>query len=391
MSTSGGPKGSDRRTQIRLVFIAIGFWLFLALAVRPLDHFFEESFTRFWTSPDARKLPKSDVVIVKLTDASLTGRARTPLPRDVLTKVVEEVARTRPRAIVLDHVLERDRSMRDTQLYSALTNAGNAYLAQGFRTGPHGTLITDSLIDPFLRSAQGIAPVTFARDDFGITRFVTLKYSDGLGREFPTLPVLIAGYPTNRLNELPEKLPLRFRALPEVLFPSVNAEALSRWTNANAYSGLGSLVNTNTVVIIGPFYEAARDQFTAPGAIANLEGTVAGAHLLAYALDTLAQRPWPHRMPRAIEILLSVMFILIGYGGTARTNWLGNRWLGLALVAACFIASFAVARWGWVWPVALIISGWLFGLLLGKAIRGNLEQTASPSAWGRKREHSRRT
>ena len=363
--------------------VVTGFWLFITVGYRHVDRFFEDAFLRFWVG-FASRATKADVVIVKLTDAALANRARVPLPRDILSKIVEETVKTRPRAIVLNHPIERDRTMRDTQLYASLTNAGNAYIAQDFRTGPRGLVIPESFTDPFLRLTNRIAPVFFKTDDEGVVRSVPLKYSDATGDDRPTLPALLAGY-TSSMTDFPESIPLRFRARADDLFSSVNAEGLIQWTNTGALPDLASLVNTNTTVIIGPFYQGARKQWAASGAVAGPDGIVASTHLLAYALDTLSRQPWPHRMPVGIEVFLSLLFIFTGYFCSAG----GNRRRGMGAVvglsAVYLAASFISARWGCVWPVALVLAGCLLGLFLGRIhSAGGINPSASSHADRRK-------
>jgi CHASE2 domain-containing sensor protein len=280
--------------------------------------------------------------------------------------------------------------MRDTQLYAVLTNAGNAYLAQDFRTGPHGTVIPEPLIEPFARLTNRIAPAWFEPEDDGVVRSVALKYSDGLRREYPTLAALAAGYRTTDLAELPERIRLRFRATPEALFPSINAETLVPSTNTTAPSHLESLVNSNTVVVVGRFYEAASDQFAAPGAVAGQSGTLAGAHLLAYTLDTLAQRPWPQRMSPWLEALLSVAFILVGYRLANREPRRGKWWMNIAPPAAYLIASFIAARGGSVWPIPLVLGGWVLGFCTGRVSHPDAANALRQNRGDRRKDRPRR-
>jgi len=385
MSAPSASKAQRPRRFLAPLAVGLVFWFFFTLAYRPVDQFIEDSFARLASASSG--LISSNIVMVKLTDSMLTNRARVPFPREVLSKVIEEIAKTQPKAIVLDHVMERDRTIRDTALFSAMTNAGNVYLPQNSRFGPKRTVIPEPLIEPFGRGARGVAPLYFEDDGEQGVRSVALRYSDGLGRNYPTLPALIAGYTTADAAQLPERLPLRFRVPPDTLFPAINASALVQWSNTTAFSGLVPLVNSNTVVIIGPFYESARDRFAVPRPAASLDGTVAGAHLLAYALDTLEQRPWPGRMSRKVEVWLSVVALVVGYWfGTAEAN--RKRWIGPAAIIAYVVASLFAAKSGTVCPITLVVAGGLFGWCLRRLIPGTATAvTSSPSS--RKRERSR--
>ncbi|HXG47222.1 MAG TPA: CHASE2 domain-containing protein, partial [Methylomirabilota bacterium] len=275
--------------------VVLACWLAIALGWPRLDLEWHDALTKFWLSPADRKAPSSRVVLVKITDVSVAQRARTPLPRDLLAKLIEEIARTGPKAIVLAHTIERDRTTRDLALYSAMTNAGNVLLQQETRPGPGGRRLIEPLVEPFQRLTNRIAPALFEPDVDGRVRSVRLKFNDVTGREQPTLAALAAGYGETDLATLPERIPLRFRAAPEALFPSLAAEELSRWTNTAPFSPLASLVTSNTVVIVGPFFAGA-DRFDAPAAVADTEGAITASHLLAYAVDSLAQPVRPSAM-----------------------------------------------------------------------------------------------
>lgn len=370
------------RTIIKAVILVVaGFVLDRAFTV---DHELYDRARAGWSIFKDEKIEKSNITIVRLDDSIVPKYGcQVPFPRDVLAQVLTNVAQANPVAIYLDIFLE-DQTTQDDVLSNAIRQVGSnkVYLAQDF-VESHNDVQLRQIWGSFANlTPQHHGISAYELDDDGVARSTRIKFA-GNGNTFFALPAILAAncaqneQQKNRiLSE--ETIPLQYSASPEKLFHYLDADQLisGKATAANA-AMLSQALNSNSIVIIGPFHVASRDVFNAPESVGE-HGRLHGAELLAYSLKDLTAPKIPRYVVSrtvakwGVGVIAAIIGMFLG-------RWL-KWWPGPLVFFLVPIIYAAVCSWqidsGIYLPLAPVVIGWIFGWEIGKEWHSEqLEQT----------------
>lgn len=304
--TTGGPRMSfDPRIRLgrpvgrRFLFEwlcigCLGIVVILASSLGRLtasvDHLVYDSLLRLRAQP---VLP--DIAVVEIDNASIARLGRWPWPRDVHAKLLEEIAKAHPAAIVYD-VLFTEPAQDDAQLARAIA-ATPTYLP--ILLSPEdadGERVAVKPVEPLASAAAGLGHINLEVDTDGIVRSVALFEGDAHMR-WPQLMVPVAhaieqgavklAHPASAVAGVPDRAATAGDGEGRVLIPfSPLAQSYPSVSFASVWAGEVPLAMLRgRIVLIGVTASGLYDRFSTP--VSGRLGPLPGVYIHANVLDTL--------------------------------------------------------------------------------------------------------
>lgn len=298
-----------------------------------------------------RAAPSDDVLIVAIDNRSIEALGPWPWPRAQLARLVDTIARQRPRTIVLDILLPESRP-GDAALAGAIGRAGNVILPIGVETpGPNGAPF--ALTPPNMelaKAARLLGHVSVMPDRDGIVRAID-RAIDYRGRPIQHLAVATArqfpaGHPAFSHPAPAARERLRFH-VPADEFNAVPAVAVLRGEVPAAFF-------PGRDVLVGSMASGLGDTYATP--IGSNRQNLAGVELLGNALlaerrgdwIALADAPRVAAVSVLALILLCLAFLRLGPTAIVAAS-------ALSLVGIATAALFGLSRGVWISPTPIAI------------------------------------
>ncbi len=240
-----------------------------------------------------------DIVVVEIDNASIAQLGRWPWPRSIHAKLLEQIAKAEP-AAVIDDVLFTEANPEDAELARAIA-LSPTYLPV-LLTPPDsaGRRIAVEPVAPLAHAAAGLGHINLEVDSDGIVRSVAQFEGDAASR-WPQLMVPVAQaveHGSLQLNRLPPRRPSYSEAM--AIRSSSDADGESRFLipfgpNAQNYARLsfasvlaGEVTADQLrgrIVLIGVTASGLYDRFATP--VSGELGPLPGVYIHANVLDTL--------------------------------------------------------------------------------------------------------
>jgi CHASE2 domain-containing sensor protein/signal transduction histidine kinase len=148
-----------------------------------IDHLILDRYLRLDPAP-----PLADIVVVEIDDESIAKLGRWPWPRSLHERLLDDIARAQPAAVVYD-VLFIEASEQDAQLARAVA-ASPTYLPILLAPpGIHGKRSAIRPVAPLARAAAGLGHINLEEDSDGAVRSVALVKGDHPAWPQLTLPL----------------------------------------------------------------------------------------------------------------------------------------------------------------------------------------------------------
>lgn len=311
---------------------ALGLLLLLKLGfLTPLEHLSYQALFQM----RGQQPWNSELVLIKIDDASLAQLGRFPWPRQRYVDLLQRLALAEPNLVVFD-LLFSEPSPDDASLGAAMAQQGRVILAQAWDS----TGAPLQPVPPLAQNAMGIGHIVTQQDSDGIVRQVTPQLNG-----VPMLAVVVAQARSLTQAEVP--LP----SLTEPFWVSWVAQT-SRLTQYSFADVLGQKIRperfANKIVLVG-VTATGLDPLVMPF---DRNPPTSSIILHATLIDNLLQQrhlqPWSHR-----ELLL--LFLL----GGPLLGWClsGQGWLRQVLAVAGLWA-------GWLLlSVLLLKAAWLLPIV----------------------------
>lgn len=238
-----------------------------------------------------------DIVVLEIDNASIAQLGRWPWPRSVHARLLEQIAKAKPAAVIYD-VLFTEANPEDAQLARAIA-LSPTYLPM-LLTPPDsdGRRVAVEPVAPLAQAAAGLGHINLEVDSDGIVRSVA-RFEGGAASRWPQLMVPVVQAVERgalQLNERPR------RQSPDKAVPQSNGndEGESRFLipfglNAQNYTKLSfaSVLAGNVpadqlrgrIVLIGVTASGLYDRFATP--VSGELGPLPGVYIHANVLDTL--------------------------------------------------------------------------------------------------------
>ncbi len=261
-----------------------------------VDHLVYDSFLSLHAHP---VLP--DIVVVEIDNASVAQLGRWPWPRSVHARLLEQIARAQPAAVIYD-VLFTEANREDAALARAIA-LSPTYLPV-LLTAPDsaGQRSVVEPVAPLAQAAAGLGHINFEVDSDGIVRSVA-QFEGGAQARWPQLMVPAAQAVergTLRLNGLPrERVPAEIGSKAKgaqnedsddegrFLIPfSPNTQSYTRLSFASVLDGdVPADRLRGRIVLIGVTASGLYDRFATP--VSGELGPLPGVYIHANVLDAL--------------------------------------------------------------------------------------------------------
>jgi CHASE2 domain-containing sensor protein/signal transduction histidine kinase len=310
----------------------------------------------------------SDIVVVEIDNASIAQLGRWPWPRSVHAKLLEQIARAKPAAVV-DDVLFTEANPEDAQLAHAVA-LSPTYLPV-LLTAPDasGRRVVVEPVAPLARAAAGLGHINFEVDRDGIVRSVA-QFEGDAGSRWPQLMVALAdaiGRGTVHLNGRPPRQAPASAAASQAgrddgredrfLIPfGPNAQSYTRLSFASVLAGnVPADQLRGRIVVIGVTASGLYDRFATP--VSGELGPLPGVYIHANVLDTLLTgreiQPAGRWMVFAVS-LLPLAVLLAGFLVLSPRRSLLLT-VGLVLLCAAASAAWLYGARFWMSPAPAMI------------------------------------
>ncbi|CAG9191106.1 Signal transduction histidine kinase [Paraburkholderia sabiae] len=255
-----------------------------------VDHLVYDALLRFHTHPVL-----SDIAVVEIDNASIAQLGRWPWPRAVHARLLEQIAKASPAAVVYD-VLFTEPSADDAQLARAIAATPTYLPILLSPEQPNGERIAVKPVEPLADAAAGLGHINLEVDADGIVRSVALFEGDAHMR-WPQLTVPVwrailkgeaklthgasAAAQASDASVAPEHGETR------VLIPfSPLAQTYPKVSFASVLSGdVPPDMLRGKIVVIGVTASGLYDRFSTP--VSGRLGPLPGVYIHANVLDTL--------------------------------------------------------------------------------------------------------
>ncbi|MET3232806.1 UNVERIFIED_ORG: CHASE2 domain-containing sensor protein/nitrogen-specific signal transduction histidine kinase [Burkholderia sp. 1263] len=240
-----------------------------------------------------------NIVVVEIDNASIAQLGRWPWPRGTHAKLLEQIAKAEPAAVIYD-VLFTEANPEDAELARAIALTPTYLPVLLTPPDSAGRRVVVEPVAPLAHAAAGLGHINLEVDSDGIVRSVAQFEGDATSR-WPQLMVPVAQAVEHGSIQLNERLPRR-RSFSEAaaIRSSSNAEGEGRFLipfgpNAQNYakvsfaSVLAGEVNADQlrgrIVLIGVTASGLYDRFATP--VSGELGPLPGVYIHANVLDTL--------------------------------------------------------------------------------------------------------
>ena len=269
-----------------------------------VDHLVYDRFLSLRAQPVLR-----DIVVLEIDNASIAKLGRWPWPRSVHARLLEQIAKAKPAAVIYD-VLFTEANAEDAELARAVA-LSPTYLPM-LLTAPDsaGQRVAVEPVAPLAHAAAGLGHINLEVDSDGIVRSVAQFEGDANSR-WPQLMVPVAQDVERgalQLNERPPR-PASREAAPQsddhdegegrFLIPfGPNAQNYAKLSFADVLAGnVPADKLRGHIVLIGVTASGLYDRFATP--VSGELGPLPGVYIHANVLDTLLTgrelepaRPW---------------------------------------------------------------------------------------------------
>lgn len=263
-----------------------------------------------------------DIVVVEIDDESVAKFGRWPWPRSVHARLLDELAKAKPFAVVYD-VLFIEPTKDDATLAEAMTN-NPTYLPILLSTRAKGSIPTVSPVPLLTAAAAGLGHINLEVDGDGILRSVATSESAG-GRRWPQLTLPVYREKAGTVSALPG---CAGKAAPifnpkcmqqddgRFLIPfSRQSESYQAVSFASVMEGDIPLETLQgKIVLVGVTATGIYDRFTTP--VSGDLGPVPGIYIHANVLNALLANTEIYPVPetwRWTLSLLPVVALLCGF------------------------------------------------------------------------------
>lgn len=345
-----------RRLVVEWILVLLAASLLVVLAVlngwtRPVD----DRIYDIAVGADA-PLPDDRIIVIEIDDASLRHFGRWPWSRDVHGKLLQALARARPRAIGYDLLL-LEPSAEDLVLADALRAAGKVYFPSLIR---HATAIgeADELISPtpaVANAAAGIGVAEVIVDEDGVVRRADTQ-TVVAGKAIPQMVLMLARQADPALS-LPTVQPF--------LLPYTRFGSFRRVSFVNVANGeVPAELLRDKLVLIGATADGMGDVYPVPS---RAGGLMPGVTIQANLLNTLLTGKvigTPSRLWVALLSLLPSWLVLVAF---LRFRPSANLRLAAAAVVGMAALSFLLVPLARLWlpPGAALLGVLLVYILWG--------------------------
>jgi CHASE2 domain-containing sensor protein/signal transduction histidine kinase len=311
--------------------------------------------------------PRDDIIIVAIDDYSLAQLGRWPWPRSLHADLINQLTKSKPRALGLDVILSEEELLSDgshrgdQKLAVALKNNGRVVLPVIMTN--RGSGLTAGLPIPALAQFAGaLGHINLEHDSDGVVRSVFMQEGQNgiwwshfsasiaaVGQHKDPVPGLAADQPAEALDggwQRKDQLHIPFKGSVGH-FQSIPYVAVLRGEVPDEFF-------KDKYVLIGATALGMADSYPTPvsGSLGAMPGIEINAHILASVLDGEHIRIAP-RWKTALFNVLPVFMALLGYLvlSPRRSLVATSAWLLITLGA-----SFLALRFGiWIAPSAAII------------------------------------
>ncbi|WP_198036724.1 CHASE2 domain-containing protein [Halomonas sp. GT] len=323
------------------LLLPIAFFLY---SLSPLlsDNFFYDT----WLSRQSEP-PSADILVVAIDEPSLQALGRWPWPRDVHTRLIDQLNAAGVQSIVLDFLLVEPSRLteEDAGLANAMRRHGSTYLPMA--------LLSESLLEgstrdilippsPLFSAAKGVGHINVVLDTDGVARSVELL-TERRGDVWPQLMTLLADEENkgerNVSNWPTEAIRIPFRG-PTGTYPTVSYhDVLMGYVPDSLLRGRTVLVGM-TALGLGDRYNVSLLS----------SGLMPGVEVHAHLLDALRNETYIRQVGSWIGAFLAslpiVVLMLLAW-------WLRFRFLllvVLSLGAGVLCVSVVALSFRWWWP-----------------------------------------
>ena len=306
-----------------------------------------------------------DIVVVEIDNASVAQLGRWPWPRSIHAKLLEQIAKAGPAAVIYD-VLFTEPNPEDAQLAHAV--ALSPTFLPVLLTAPDGAgrRVAVEPVAPLAHAAAGLGHINFEVDSDGIVRSVAQFQGDADSR-WPQLMVPVANAierGTLHLNGRPRPVGTAARRIVRddggegrFLIPfAPNAETYTRLSFANVLAGnVPPEQLRGRIVVIGVTASGLYDRFATP--VSGELGPLPGVYIHANVLDTLLTGREIEPAERWVVFAVSLAPLAVLLAGflvlSPRRSLLLTG--GLGLVATASSAALLYGARLWISPVPAIL------------------------------------
>lgn len=327
--------------------------------------------------------PNPEILLVAIDDRSLAEVGPWPWPRATQARLLEALAKGKPRSVALDLLLiDRGDPAGDAQLSAAIAGGAPTYLPVLFtapgKNGSEFDVLTP--LDVFAKSASGLAQANLAPDQDGIVRRIYLDYSDGK-QSWPHLMTRLAGLPSSA-GSAPQSVHPKGSLIasepamisfagPQGSFPAIAASSVLRGEVPNeAIAGRMTLVGV-TASGVGDAYAtpSTSDRALMPGLEiqANLLDSILSSRLvkpasglvlylfaiIPFLILLLAMRG----LPPSTTIWLFVVLLCLVIGGSIGLLVLKNLWIGPGSALLGLLVVYPLWSWRRLSAISAYIGG----------------------------------
>ncbi|RDJ99844.1 CHASE2 domain-containing protein [Paraburkholderia lacunae] len=254
-----------------------------------VDHLVYDGFLSLRAQPVS-----SDIVLVEIDNASIAQLGRWPWPRSVHARLLEQIARAKPAAVIYD-VLFTEANPDDPQLARAVASCPTYLPVLLSPLDSAGRRAAVEPVAPLAHAAAGLGHINFEVDSDGIVRSVAQFEGDANSR-WPQLMVPVARAVERgalQQYERPRKLSPDHAAAPEpqgearFLIPfGPNAQNYAKLSFASVLAGdVPAEQLRGRIVLIGVTASGLYDRFATP--VSGVLGPLPGVYIHANVLDTL--------------------------------------------------------------------------------------------------------
>ncbi|WP_341319353.1 CHASE2 domain-containing protein [Paraburkholderia sp. IMGN_8] len=269
-----------------LIVILLGSFGRLTASV---DHLVYDRFLSLRAQPVS-----PDIVVVEIDNASIAQLGRWPWPRSVHARLLEQLARAKPAAVIYD-VLFTEANPDDAQLARAIALSPTYLPMLLSPLDDAGRRVAVDPVPPLAHAAAGLGHINLEVDSDGIVRSVAQFEGDAQSR-WPQLMVPVAQAVERgvlQLSERPQKLSASHAAATEsqgearFLIPfGPNAQNYSKLSFASVLAGdVPPEKLRGRIVLIGVTASGLYDRFATP--VSGELGPLPGVYIHANVLDTL--------------------------------------------------------------------------------------------------------